>query len=61
MRELRQQLQELELTQQSGEDNKADIEACKGEMQVLKKEIKSIDEGGHTTFVVAKERLEPKK
>ena len=61
MRELRQQLKELELTQQAGEDNKADIEACKGEMQVLKKEIKSIDEGGHTTFVVAKEMLEPKK
>ena len=61
MKELRKELEELELAQQEGKDNKADIEACKGKMQVLKKEVKSINEGGHTTFVAAKKMLEPKK
>ena len=61
MKELRIQIQELEIAQKNGEDNSADLMACRGEMQVLKKEIQSIDEGGHTTFVAAKEMLAPKK
>ena len=61
MRELRQQLRELEMRQQQGQDNAADIESCKGEIKVLEKEIKSIDEGGHTTFMAAKEMLDPKR
>jgi len=61
MKELRIQIQELEIAQQNGEDNSADLVACRGEMQILKKEIQSIDEGGHTTFVAAKEMLAPKK
>ncbi len=61
MKELRIQIQDLEIAQQNGEDNSADLMACRGEMQVLKKEIQSIDEGGHTTFVAAKEMLAPKK
>ena len=61
MKELRIQIQELEMAQKHGEDNSADLVACRGEMQILKKEIKSIDEGGHTTFVAAKEMLAPKK
>ena len=61
MQELREQIRELESDQQQGVDNSADIVACKGEIEVLKKEIQSIEEGGHTTFVKAKEMLEPKK
>ena len=61
MRELRKQLEEMELSRQAGQENGADIEACMGEIQVLKKEMQSIEEGGHTTFVAAKEMLEPKK
>ena len=61
MRELRQHLKELEARQQQGLDNTADIEACKGGIKVLEKEIKSIDEGGHTTFMAAKEMLDPKR
>ena len=59
--ELRQHLKELQAEQQQGLDNAADIEACKGEIKVLEKEIQSIDEGGHTTFMAAKEMLDPKK
>ena len=59
--ELRQHLSELQTGQQQGLDNVADIEACKGEIKVLEKEIQSIEESGHTTFMAAKEMLDPKK
>jgi len=61
MNDVRKQLQELELAGKGGKDNKADIVACKGELQVLKKELQSIKEGGHTTFVAAKGMLAPKQ
>ena len=56
--EVRQRMEDLSTT---GKDNKADIVACKGELEVLKKELQSIKEVGHTTFARAKRMLEPKK
>jgi uncharacterized coiled-coil DUF342 family protein len=56
--EVRQRMEDLSST---GKDNRADIVACKGELEVLKKELQSIKDVGHTTFVMAKQMLEPKK
>ena len=61
LKELRTRLKELGEAQQRGEENTAEIESCKGEIQVYKKELQSIEEGGHTTFVAAKDMLQPKK
>lgn len=56
--EVRQRIEDLS---SSGKDNSADIVACKGEVEVLKKELQAIKDGGHTTFVMAKQMLQPKK
>jgi uncharacterized coiled-coil DUF342 family protein len=56
--EIRQRIEDLS---SSGKDNSADIVACKGELEVLKKELQAIKDGGHTTFVTAKQMLQPKK
>ena len=61
LHKLRRKAKELEATQSTGIDKKADIEACRGEINVLQKELGSIDDGGHTTFMNAKNMLEPKK
>ena len=61
LHKLRRKAKELEATQSTGIDKKADIEACRGEINVLQKELDSIDDGGHTTFMKAKNMLEPKK
>ena len=61
LHKLRRKAKELEATQSTGSDKKADIEACRGEINVLQKELDSIDDGGHTTFMKAKNMLEPKK
>ena len=37
------------------------MDACKGEIEVLRKELQSLEDGGHTTFIRAKTMLEPKK
>ena len=55
---LRSQLKKL---QQDTPSNLADIESCKGEIEVLRKELQSLEDGGHTTFIKAKVMLEPKK
>ena len=55
---LRSQLKKL---QQDNPSNLADIESCKGEIEVLRKELQSLEDGGHTTFIKAKGMLEPKK
>jgi len=55
---LRSQLKEF---QQDTPSNLADIESCEGEIEVLRKELQSLEDGGHTTFIKAKEMLEPKK
>ena len=61
LHKLRRKAKELEATQSTGVDKKADIEACRGEIDVLQKELSAIDDGGHTTFMKAKNMLEPKK
>jgi DNA repair exonuclease SbcCD ATPase subunit len=40
---------------------KSDIEANEGEIDVIRKELKSIEDSGHTVFISAKKMLEPKK
>jgi chromosome segregation ATPase len=57
MTKLRAQLKEL----QQGEGQQSDIDSCNGEIEVLRKELQSLEEGGHTTFIKAKQMLEPKK
>ena len=61
LHKLRRKGKELEATQSTGIDKKADIEACRGEINILQKELDSIDDRGHTTFMQAKNMLEPKK
>ena len=61
LHKLSRKAKELEATQSTGVDKKADLEACRGEIVVLQKELDSIDDGGHTTFMNAKKMLEPKK
>ena len=55
---LRSQLKKL---QKDNPSNLGDIESCKGEIEVLRKELQSLEDGGHTTFIKAKGMLEPKK
>ena len=40
---------------------KLEIDECDGEIEVLRKELQSIEDSGHTVFVNAKKMLEPKK
>ena len=53
LRLLKQQLSE-------GKNVSRDIDGCEGYIQVLKKELISIQEGNHTTFLVAKKHISPK-
>ena len=57
MVKLRTQLKEL--LQEEGQQS--DIDSCNGEIEVLRKELQSLEDGGHTTFIKAKQMLEPKK
>jgi hypothetical protein len=61
LHKLRRKAKELEVAQAADTDKKADLEVCLGEINVLQKELDSINEGGHTTFLKAKNLLEPKK
>ena len=61
MSSLRTKLKELEEGVRLGEVQQSDVDSCKGEMEVLRKELQSLEEGGHTTFIKAKSMLEPKK
>jgi hypothetical protein len=61
MSSLRIKLKELEEGVRLGEVQQSDVDSCKGEMEVLRKELQSLEEGGHTTFIKAKSMLEPKK
>ena len=60
LREQRQLLRELKRRLKSGENLTDDIEACKGQIDLLYKELQSIEEGGHTTFLEAKNAIAPK-
>ena len=60
LREQRQLLRDLRKRLKGGENLGADIEACQGQIELLFKELQSIEEGGHTTFLEAKEVIAPK-
>jgi chromosome segregation ATPase len=45
----------------AGQDLSDDIDSCSGEIELLMKELQSIEEGGHTTFLDAKNLIAPKK
>ena len=60
LREQRQLLRDLRKRLKSGENLTGDIEACQGQIELLYKELQSIEEGGHTTFLEAKEVIAPK-
>lgn len=61
MSNLRSRLKDFENGIASGDSQQSDVDACKGEIEVLRKELQSLEDGGHTTFIKAKSMLEPKK
>lgn len=61
MSNLRTKLKNLQQEVITGESQQSDVDACKGEIEVLRKELQSLEDGGHTTFIKAKTMLEPKK
>ena len=61
MSNLRSKLKSFENGIESGDFQQSDVDACKGEIEVLRKELQSLEDGGHTTFIKAKAMLEPKK
>ena len=61
LREERAKLKELRYRTSNGENLAEDIEGCKGQLELLFKEMQSIEEGGHTTFLKAKEVISPKQ
>jgi len=60
LREHRQTLRELRQRLKNGENLTDDIEACNGQIELLYKELQAIEEGGHTTFLEAKDVIAPK-
>ena len=61
LREARGKLKELKKRTSSGFDLSDDIVSCKGEIDLLYKEMEAIEDGGHSTFLEAKELIAPKK
>ena len=61
LREQRAKLRELRQEMRAGQDLSDDIDSCSGEIELLMKELQSIEEGGHTTFLDAKNLIAPKK
>ena len=55
------ELRDLEEDYKIGKAAKSDLDVCAGEIDVLKKEIESIEQSGHTVFINAKKMLSPKK
>ncbi len=60
MNELRAQIKELRKQKEEGKKVDQDIEACLGYLKVLKKEIDSIKDRSHATFLTAKKLISPK-
>ena len=60
MDELRIQIKELRKQHKDGLKVDQDIEACLGYLKVLRKEMDSIKEGVHDTFLSAKKYISPK-
>jgi hypothetical protein len=61
LHEKRQKLRELRLGMKEGRDLVDDLDSCAGEINLLLKELQSIEDGGHTTFLKAKRSIAPKK
>lgn len=61
LRDQRAKLRELRQEMRAGQDLSDDIDSCSGEIELLMKELQSIEEGGHTTFLDAKKLIAPKK
>jgi polyhydroxyalkanoate synthesis regulator phasin len=61
MSNLRTKLKDLQEGVSADKSQQSDVDACKGEIEVLRKELQSLEDGGHTTFIKAKTMLEPKK
>jgi len=61
LRDQRAKLRELRQEMRAGQDLSDDIDSCSGEIELLMKELQSIEEGGHTTFLDAKNLIAPKK
>jgi hypothetical protein len=56
----RQLRRELRKRLKLGEDVGEELLACEGRIEVLNRELLSIDEGGHEIFLAAKETISPK-
>jgi len=61
LRKARFKLKELKKEMSLGKDFADDVVSCKGEIVLLFKELESIEDGGHATFLEAKELISPKK
>jgi chromosome segregation ATPase len=61
LREKRKELRDLRQGMKEGRDLSADMDTRQGEIELLQKELQSIDEGGHSTFLEAKDLISPKK
>ena len=61
LREKHKELRDLRQGMKEGRDLSADMDTCQGEIELLQKELQSIDEGGHSTFIEAKDLIAPKK
>ena len=61
LRDQRAKLRELRQEMRAGQDLSDDIDSCSVEIELLMKELQSIEEGGHTTFLDAKNLIAPKK
>ena len=61
LHEQRVKRKELRQGMKKGRDLSEDMDTCLGEIELLQKELQSIDEGGHSTFIEAKDLIAPKK
>ncbi len=61
LHEQRVKRKELRQGMKEGSDLSEDMDTCLGEIELLQKELQAIEEGGHVTFLEAKDLIAPKK
>ena len=61
LHEQRVKRKELRQGMKEGRDLSEDMDTCIGEIELLQKELQAIVEGGHLTFLEAKDLIAPKK